>query len=603
MKKLLLILVLLALAIVLAACNRNGEGGEDPTPAADPTPEAAAPVEPEVEPPPEEEPADYALLSPNNPIDISMLIVTSEVAPAPGNRIAALMEEQLGVTITYELVVPEMQIERIAVLIAGGGAGLPDIIATGETEARLTEAGAKLRLDPFIDSGRFPNIANHVAPYRTRLTWRGGGVEDGLYTLPNYNRFYGDPPLMSPTHWGTGFFIQKRVLEWHNFPDLSNMTLERYFQLIEEFLMENPYTPEGLPHIGFTFPAFPGRVWGMTNPPMFLAGFPNDGGVMVNPATGEARIYAGTEYDRRYFHHLNQMFLRNSLIPSSAVLVDPEATTQSQDMYFANIASGRVLGMHDQRWGFGNPHDSLVAAGEFDRTFVATMPTFDGRTPWYADRDVLNIHQGFAISSMVSEERAEHLLTFIDTILSPEWQILLSWGQEGIDYHVDANGIFYRTPEQRLEQDDTLWRQHNRMMAFLDMMPKLQGTLPCGNAFGPDDQPGEFMAGLSDYDRWFLEQYGKSTWRDFANPPPPNPPHYPAWQIGVGTGTPAQIANQEMEVAALMHLPRIIMAAEGQFDAEWDDYVDHIGRIDVPAFEAAMTEGLQERMRGLGYLD
>jgi len=582
MKKLLhIFVVLLVVLVVLAACGGNGNNGQDDT-TAQPPAEGA-----------------HAILSPDNPIEISMLIVTSDVAPAPGNRITALMQEQLGVTITYEIVTPEMQAERISVLIAGGGAGLPDIIATSELEARLTEAGAKMRLDSFLDSGRFPNIYNHIAPYRPRLSWRGGGVHDGLYTIPNYNRFYGDPPLMNPEHFGTGFFIQKRVLEWHDFPDLSDMTLERYFQLIEDFIMENPYTPEGLPHIGFTFPAFPGRVWGMTNPPMFLAGFPNDGGVLV--IDGIASIYAGTEYDRRYFHHLNQMFARNDLMPGSAVLLDPEATTQSQDMYFANIATGRVLGMHDQRWGFGNPHDSLVAAGQFDRTFVATMPTFDGREPWYADRDVLNIHQGFAVSSAVSEERAEHLLAFIDTILSEEWQIILSWGQEGIDYHVGADGIFYRTPEQRLEQDDTVWRQHNRLMAFFDMMPKRQGTLSCGNAFAPSDQPLEFMAGLSDYDRWFLEQYGKRTWRDFVNDPPPNPIHYPAWQIGVGTGTPAQIASQELEVAALMHLPRIIMAPPAEFDALWAEYVAHIGRIDVAAFETALTEGIAERIRNLGY--
>lgn len=591
MKKLLLASAMLL--FVLAACTG---GNDNDSPAATPTP---APAGQATTAPAPQPPVDQALIGPHNPIEITMLMVTTEVAPAPGNRIAALMEERLGVTIVYEVVTPEMQAERLSVLIAGGGAGLPDILATTEIEARLTEAGAKMRLDPFLDSGRFPNIYNHIAPYRARLSWRGGGVPDGFYTIPNYNRFYGDPPLMSPTHYGTGFFLQKRVLEWHGFPDLSNMTLERYFQLIEEFLMENPYTPEGLPHIGFTFPAFPGRVWGMTNPPMFLAGFPNDGGVLVE--NGIARIYAGTEYDRRYFEFLNQMFLRNGVMPSASVLVDPEATTQSQDMYFANIANGRVLGMHDQRWGFSTPHNTLVAAGQFERTFVPTMPTFDGRAPWYADRDVMNVHQGFAISSTVPEDRAEHLLAFIDTILSEEWQIILSWGQEDIDYHVGPDGIFYRTPQQRLDFDNTALHPHNRMMAFLDLMPKRQGTLSCGNAFTPGHQPLEFMDGLNDYDRWFLEQYGMQTWRDFMNDPPENPPHYPAWQISVGAGTPADMASSELEVAALQHLPAVIMAPAGGFDALWDEYVAHIGRIDVAAFEAAVTEGIRQRLINLGY--
>jgi len=68
-----------------------------------------------------------------------MLIVTNQVAPAPNNRIAALMEERLGVTISYELVTPEMQAERISVLITGGGAGMPDILATTDREVRLTQ--------------------------------------------------------------------------------------------------------------------------------------------------------------------------------------------------------------------------------------------------------------------------------------------------------------------------------------------------------------------------------------------------------------------------------------------------------------------------------
>jgi len=591
MKKLFLITMLIVLAFALVACASD----DDYEQAADPTPEAQDDVPPAQDDPQEDPPAaDGAVLSPDNPVEISMLIVTNQVAPAPGNRISNLLQERLGVTINYEIVTPEMQAERLSVLIAGGGAGLPDILATSETEARLTSAGAKLRLDPFLDTGRWPNIYEHVAPYRRRLSWTGGGVDDGLYTVPNYNRFYGNPPILGGTHWGSGFFIQKRVLEWHGFPDLSNMTLERYFQLIEEFIEENPYTPEGLPHIGFTFPAFPGRVWGMTNPPMFLAGHPNNGGVIIE--NGIASIYADSDYARRYFQFLNEMFNRNSLFAGDVVLIDPEATTQSQDMYFANIASGRVLGMHDQRWGFGSPHDSLVAAGQFDRTFVATMPTFDGNAPWYADRDVMNIHQGFAISSTVSDERAELLLYFIDTILSEEWQILLSWGEEGIDYHVGPDGIFYRTPEQRLEQDDTIWRQHNRLMAFQDMMPKRQGTLSCGNAFSPGDQPLEFMASLSDYDRWFLEQYNKRTWRDFVNDPPPNPVYYPAWQISVGSGTPAQMASADLEAAALMFLPRMIMATVDEFDGIWAEYLAHIALIDVEAFETAMTEGVQERI-------
>lgn len=585
MKKFIFVSLLLTFVMALAACGGGTQApaGGGAAPARPETPAAgtgaatpAAPAAPVA--------GDWQL-GPENPMEISMLIVTNQTEPAPNNRIANLMQERLGVTITYEIVSPDLQAQRIGLMLTSGI--LPDIIGSGEVEARLTEGGALLRLDDYIDGGQFPNILEHVSPYRRRLSWAGGGVPDGLYTLPNYNRFYGNPPILGGTHWGSGFFIQKSVLEYHGFPSLDNMTLERYFDLIEGYMQSNP-TIDGMPTIGFSFPAFPGQVWGMTNPPLFLAGHPNHGGFYI--VNGVAHRYDTSQYAEDYFRFLNQAFLRG--------LVDPETFTLTQDQFLANMATGRVLGVHSQRWAFGTAHDSLVSRGEYDRTMVATMPVFPGRTPWYADRDVMNIHQGWAVAS--TTEHPERILAFIDAILSEEWQILLSWGEEGIDYHVDADGFFYRTPEQRAEQNDLTWRASNRLMAFVDQMPKRQGTLSCGNAWGPGDQPSEFLAGLSDYDRSFLEAYGKRTWRDFLNDPPDNPVYYPAWSISLGPGSPADIANQQLEDAAVQFLPGIIMAPEGQFDARWAEYVAHIGLIDIVTLEATMTAGIQDRIARWG---
>jgi putative aldouronate transport system substrate-binding protein len=330
-------------------------------------------------------------------------------------------------------------------------------------------------------------------------------------------------------------------------------------------------------------------VWGLTNPPLFLAGHPNNGGVMVGP-NGVATIYANTQYAEDYFRFLNQAHARG--------LVDPESFTQTLDQYLAKVATGRVLGVHDQRWSFGTAYDSLVAAGRYERTFVATMPTFPGRTPWYADRDVMNIHQGFGIAANAANP--ELLLNFLETLISPEWQIILSWGIEGEDFNVGADGLFYRTPEQRAQALDLTWRQSNRLEALFDQMIKHQGALPCGNAFAPGDQPGEFIAGLSDYNRFFLENYNRQTWRQFLNDPPPNPVYYPAWQISPPDGSAAQIANTQMEDAAVQFLPRAVMASPADFDAIWAEYLAALDMIDVAAFEAAITAGLQERIALFG---
>jgi len=138
------------------------------------------------------------------------------------------------------------------------------------------------------------------------------------------------------------------------------------------------------------------------------------------------------------------------------------------------------------------------------------------------------------------------------------------------------------------------------LMALFDQMPKWQGTLLCGNAFGPGDQPAEFMRNLSDYNRMFLESYNRQTWRQFLNDPPPNPSYYPAWQIQPPDGSAAQVASQQMEDIALQFLPHIIMANPADFDAMWAEYIAQFDMIDVAAFEAAITEGIQERIALFG---
>lgn len=533
------------------------------------------------------------VFSPDNPVTISMLITSNEMAPAPGNRITELIRERLGVTLTWEVVAEDMQSQRLGVLLAAG-AELPDLIGVTDTEASLVQGGALLRLDPFLDSGNFPRLAEFVAPYRGHVSWSGGGVEHGLYQFPNYSRFFGDPPILPPTHFGTGFWLQKSVLEWHGFPDLSNMTLDRYFDMIEAYMQAHP-TINGLPTIGFTFPV-QGRTWGMTNPPMFLAGSPNNGAVLVrHDGQGGvyAELYATSIYAEEYFRFLNAAFNRG--------LVDPETFSRTVDDYVAALATGRVLGMHDQRWAFGAGYDALVNAGMDERTWIATMPTLFGREPRYQNRPVISVNQGFGVS--VSNPNPELALGFLEQLMSPEWQTIISWGEEGIDYHVGADGLFYMTPEQRANRVDPVWVQHNRVPALLTIMPKMQGTLPDGNAFDPNSQPAEFLQGLSDFNRNFLENYGKQTWTDFLNAPPPNAVYEPAWQISMPAGSVAQMANAQMEEAALMFLPRAIMAPVAEFDSIWQEYVNHIALIDTDAIEAVFTAGLMARVEAAGGLN
>ena len=558
-KKMVFVLALMSILFVVAACGR---GDDD---------------------------VQQSVLSPDNPVTWTMMIVTDNMPPATDNWIMQEIRDQLGVTLVFDIVPTDMQATRVATMLAAG-ADLPDIIQVSDLDAPMTAAGALLRLDEFLDSGNFPRLYEHHAPYRGRLSFRGGDesqVEDGFYQMAVWNRFYTDDagggPIMGPTHGGTGFWIQKSVLEFHGFPNLDDMTLERFFDMIEEYMEANP-TIDGMPTIGFTFPML-GRVWGMTNPPQFLAGHANNGEVIVE--NGVARIYHTSEYAEYYWRALNDAFHRG--------LVDPESWTRTHDEYQAALASGRVLGFHDQGWAFGTPRNALIEAGRYDRTWVTTMPVMrPGTTPWYADRPVLNVHQGIGLP--VTSENPELKLLFFETLLEPEWQMKFTWGREGIDYHVDANGMFYRTPEQRRNADEAAWRLSNRVEVLWDAIPKIQGSLPCGNAYTPGNQPSEFYEGLSDYFRFFLASYDKGTWTQFANEPPSNPPYYPAWQAPIPGGTAASEAAAQIQDILPRLVPGLISAPVGEFDARWAEFVAEFELVDTDALTAQIQEFIDDRI-------
>lgn len=523
-------------------------------------------------------------LSPDNPVTLSVWITTSQSAPASDNKLTKLLKDKLGVTLTYEIITPDNADQKTGVMLAGGE--FPDLIGATDLQARFITGGALIPLDDYLTEDKADILYEHVKPYWNRLSFDAGDGEKHIYILPNYNRFYGE--ITGGTNFSaSGFWIQKDVLADAGYPNLDNMTLERYFSLIENYVKKYP-TIDGQPTIGFEISCPTGKEWGLTNPPEYLSGHPNDGGVVVDD--GVAQIFANKDIAKRYYQYLNQMNAKG--------LVDRESFTQTNDQYQAKLATGRVLGMYDQRWAFGNAYDALVAAGKYERTWVSTMPVYEGCEPYYADREVMNINQGFGVS--VSCQNPDIAVSFLNTMLSEEWQKILSWGIEGEDYYVDENGKFYRTPEQREQQKDLVWRSSNKLEALMDCLPKHQGTFSDGNAFSPDDQPDEFFATLSEYDQNFLNSYGKKTWRDFLNQPPDNPVYYPCWNITLTEGSDAQIASQQLTDLAMKYLPRAILADPSEFESIWNEYCQEIEKINYKAYEDAINAGIQDRIANWG---
>ena len=517
-------------------------------------------------------------LTSDKPVTLTTWMTSKYAAPSADNQFAKLLKDRLGVTINYEITTPDNANQKIDVLLAG--AEYPDLIGTADHNARFITGNALIPLDEYLKPGAADALYEYVEPYWNRIAYNGGNGKH-IYILPNYNRYYGEI-TGGVNYTVSGFWIQKAVLEDAGYPDLSGMTLEKYFSLIENYMKKYPKI-DGQPTIGFETICSPEREWILTNPPEYLAGYPNNGGVIVDDNV--ASIFADKNISKRYYRFLNQMNAKG--------LVDRESFMQSFDQYLAKLATGRVLGMYDQRWDFDSANDALVAANKDNRTWVPLMPTYDNKAPYYADRDVMNINQGFGVS--VSCKQPDVAVSFLNTMMTEEWQKILSWGIEGEDYTVGAGGKFTRTQQQR----DT-WQAAGKLPVLKDMLPKHYGQFSDGNTYSPDDQPEEFFASLSEYDKNFLTQYGKKTWRDFNNQPPENPVYYPAWNIALPDGSDAQMVNKQLQDTALQYLPKAILAASSDFEGIWSQYVDAISKINVKAYEDAINAGIQERIRNWG---
>ncbi len=502
---------------------------------------------------------------------ISAFISTPNQAPTEDNRIYKKIEDELGVKLNMEFLVGDLQ-QKLGVMIAGGD--YPDLITA---DTKLVAAGAVIPLEDLIEKNA-PNLKKHYEKYWNQMKDSSDGH---IYWLPNYGAYSGE--YHNNNYNGPAFWIQKAVLKDAGYP--TPKTLEDFTKLIRDYAAKNP-TIDGQPTIGFTTLASDWRTFPLLNPPEHLTGHPNDGGVVVD--NDVATVFADKDISKRYYKELNGLYNEG--------LFDKEAFVQNYDQYLAKLSSGRVLGMFDQKWNFQPAEDTLISQGKIDQTYVGFPLTYDSSIKdHYLDRPVINLNNGFGISKNAKDP--VKIIKFLDSLMDEKYQKLLTWGEQDVDYKVDDKGRFYRTPEQRKQQEDPTWKLANRADGFFGAAPKMQGTFSDGNATGPGDQPEEFYASLKDEDKKLLDTYGFKTWADFFSPAPENAVYYPAWQIDLVEGSDASVANKQMTDTSLKYLPQAVMAPDGKFDSVWDDYVNAFSKINVKAYEDRINDQIQWRIK------
>ena len=495
------------------------------------------------------------------------------------NEIQQKIAEITGAKVKETWLTGQTAQEAVGTRIAGGE--YPDMIDGGDGMAQLYDAGALIPLDDYID--KYPNIKEFLIDEE----WDKRRQDDGhIYCIIQFGNIYGEEK--ATTHNDEAFWIQTRVLEWAGYPEVH--TMDQYFDLIESYNEANPTMEDGTENIPYTILCEDWRYFCLENAPQFLDGYPNDGSVIVDPDNLKVIDYNTTPTAKKYFQKLNEEYQKG--------IVDPESFTQTYDEYIAKLSTGRVLGMIDQWWDFAyNVNDALKQQGLDAQgcNYVPLPITIEEgmKNQWHNSGGTLNVASGIAITT--SCEDVEGALQFINDCLSQEVLDLRFWGEKGVDYDVDENGMYYRTEDMRTQASDTAYKASH--MCTYSYLPQYSGTSRDGvNAMQPQYQPQEFYDSLSKDVQECFDAYGVETYVDMLGTSEAPGPWYPMYSFSnnMTTATEGGMAWTKMGEIKHEYLPKVVMADD--FESAWDEYMGVYSDCNPEAFIAEMQAELERRV-------
>ncbi|WP_019636948.1 extracellular solute-binding protein [Paenibacillus fonticola] len=468
---------------------------------------------------------------------------------------------------------------KVGVMIASGD--YPDIIDSSGQMAKLMDAGAFIELDDLIEQYG-PNIKRVYGPYLDKFRQKDGKIYFFPYTA---NIGY-----LSEPNFQTGFYIQRSVLEEFNYPEIT--TLDEYFDIIKQYKDRYPQV-DGKDTIGFaTLAGEPSSFFTLQNPAMHLAGYPNDGSVMVDMETHEAKLVAGSDYQKQWIKKLSEV--------NAQGLFDPESFTMNRDQYLAKLTSGRVLGYFSYSWQVGEATDNLKKAGIDEKRYVAMPIVFDKSIKdQYIDPPGFVNNYGVGIS--VKAKDPVRIIKYFDNLLKEENQILVQWGIKDKTYSVDENGRFYYQNDEQRRYHEEVELSHSFGFAYFNYSWPRYGNnsvLADGNAYGPGNQPEVATFGYTDGDKKLLEAYGVKTFSELYSNPDERP-WSPAWSISLEQGSPEQIFITRSDDLQKKYLPKMILESPNTFESTWNEYFGKLNSLDnKQTYEDIITQAVKDRVAG-----
>jgi len=549
-------MLVLVFALVITGCAGNNKGGTT----TNNNPGTSTPSGNEGNS--EEKPLEKVTFSYFNGAGAAKDVNTNETT------LGKILEDQTGVNFKIENLVGDLN-TKIGTMTASRK--YPDVLIPDAAIDEVLAAEGFIDLTQLIEE-HGPNIKKAFGNDLERLK-----TEDGkLYYLPmsaQVGEYIPDPNIGQGAFW-----VQRRVLKEAGYPEIK--TIDQYFQLIRDYVKNHP--EEDL--TGFIALTHDWRFFATTNPPMHLAGYPNDGEVTVDMSTHEAKVYSANDDTKRYLKLLNEL--------NAEGLFDKASFIDNYDQYLAKLTSGKVVGFFDYGWQIGNAQNVLTDAAKADPAqddfvYFPLPVTFDGQKDQYLDPPSFVKNRGVGIT--ISAKDPARIVQYFDNLLKEENQILRSWGIEGETYEIDENGRYYRTAEQIAKIDESFRETFG--FKYYDWNWPIYGassTFSNGNAVSPGVQAEVFQMSLTEADKTILDAYGAQTYAEmFAKPD--ERPWFPAWGIPKEQGSPEQIYETKKTELTRKFFPKLVLEDPSKFDSNWEEYMNEFNKLDTAGYEAFVT--------------
>ncbi|MEK4981212.1 ABC transporter substrate-binding protein [Bacillus sp. FSL K6-6540] len=488
------------------------------------------------------------------------------------------LTEKTGITIQAEYAVDGSN-QKLPLMVASGE--YPDLVFAKGDANLFVDSGAFIDLTDLIEE-HAPNIKKVYGEYMSRLKW--SNEDEAIYVLPT---------LAAVDHQaldaGGTFQIQHEVLKELGYPELK--TVKDYEKALKDYAEKHP-TIDGQPTIPLTLNADGWRIMiSVTNPAFIATGVSDDGEYYIDPETTEAKLHYKRPEEKEYFRWLNHM--------NAEGLLDKETFVQKTDQYEAKISSGRVLGVIDQEWGFGNATNALRTAGKENRTYARFPIQLDESTKDATFQDTGYV-AGWGVGITTSAKDPVRIIKFLDYLASEEGQVLMNWGIEGEHYNVvDGKRVIPEDVQERKTYDNANFTKETGIGLYNAMFPRYgDGVKDSTDNYYTTNFPETIIENYTPAAKETLKAYGAEMWKDLW----PKQEEFDvkpwgvAYNIPVPSDSNINITYKKVEEITRKRIPEVILADPAKFDALYDQFIKELNDAGAEKMEQEYTQLVRERV-------